>query len=132
MPSADAVRSVVPIDIVGIEPQADAGEGVCLQIEVTNRQGLGNCRCRVVSTVTCLVGSDRGGSGGTNLDGFSITLYLCHQTVGTGEGDIQTRACHCGGDEVEVTHRFGWDHIKGDGLVGLVESCRQGVDGAGA
>ena len=123
---ADAVRRVVPVDIVGIEPQAYSGEGVVLQIEVTNRESLGNCGCRIVRTVTCLVGSDRGGSGGTDLNGFSIALHLCHQTVGTGEGDIQTRACHCGGDEVEVTHRLCWDHIKGDRLVGLVESCRQG------
>ena len=57
---ADAVRGVVPIDIVGIKPQADAGEGVCLQVEVTHGEGLGNGRCGVVSTVTCLVGGDCG------------------------------------------------------------------------
>ena len=79
VPFRDAVRRVVPIDIVGIEPQTDAGEGVVLQVEVTNRESLGNCGCRVVRTVTCLVGSDRSGSGGTNLNGFSIALYLSHQ-----------------------------------------------------
>ena len=76
VPSADTVRSVVPIDIVGIKPQADAGEGVCLQVEVTNRKGLGNSRCGVVGTVTCLVGSNRGGTCGTNLEGFSIDFVL--------------------------------------------------------
>ena len=38
----NTVRSIVSIDIVGIEPQTDAREGVCLQIEVTNRERLGN------------------------------------------------------------------------------------------
>ena len=49
-PIGDAVCGVIPVDIVGIQPQANAGEGVGLQVEVTNCQGLGNCRCRVVGT----------------------------------------------------------------------------------
>ena len=124
------VHSIVPIYIVGIEPQADTWEGVVLQVEVTNCESLGNCGCRVVRTVTCLVGSDRCGTCGTDLNGFSIALYLGHQAVGTGEGNIQTRACHRSGDEVEITHGFFRDHIKRNRLVGFIEG-RCGGEGWG-
>ena len=81
VPSVIVSGSIVPIDVVGIEPQADAREGVGLQVEVTHSQGLGDGGGSIVCTVTCLVGGNGGCSCCPYFDGPPIGLHLCDQAV---------------------------------------------------